>query len=122
MRLLNRTLFSGDLMPWDPPSPQADSNETAARYAVDPSLPGAKLLERVLSRLSAPAARRTVRIGYAAGATRDTLDAAWRAPLVQPVFAMACPVLVAGALTRPFVDAPSADDWVALLSCPGDPR
>lgn len=122
LRLLNRMMFSGDLVAWDAPSPLEDSSETATRYAVEASVPGAKLLERVLSRLSSPAARRTVRLGYVPHASRDTLNTAWRAPLAQPVYAIGCPVLFAGALARPYVDAPSADDWVALLTCPGDPR
>lgn len=122
LRLLNRMMFSGDLVAWEAPTPRIDSSETAARYAVESTLPGAKLLERVLSRLAAPTARRTVRLGYAADARRDTLAEAWRTPLVQPVFAVGCPVLVSGVLARTFVDAPSADDWAALLSCPGEPR
>jgi hypothetical protein len=122
LRLLNRMMFSGDLVAWDLPSALPDSHETAARYAVESALPGARLLERVLSRLASPAARRTVRLGYAADARRDTLAAAWRTPLVQPVFAIGCPVLVSGVLARTYVDAPSADDWATLLTCPGEPR
>lgn len=117
LRLLGRTMFNDDLVAWDAPAEPLDRTEVPTRYVVDPALPGAKLLERVLGRLASPAARRTVRIAYMDRITRET---AWEAPLTEPVFAIGCPVLLSGAFTRAFVDAPSADDWVSLLRCPGE--
>lgn len=120
LRLVNRMVWSGDLVAW--PGTASDSSEAPTRYTVDPRLPGAKLLERVLGRLATAGARRTVRIAYVDEATLDSAGTAWRGAGVQPVFAIGHPVLFAGALAHRFLDAPAADDWAALLACPGETR
>ena len=120
LRLVNRMVWSGDLIAW--PAPASDSTETATRYTVDPGMPGARLLERVLGRLTTPGARRTVRLAYVNEATPDSVGMTWRRAGVQPVFAIGHPVLFAGALAHRFLDTPAADDWAALLACPADAR
>ena len=96
MEVLNREAFGGDLMPWSDLEP-APADSPPARYTVDPALPGAKHLERILARIPSAGVTRTLKLVYldqpvAAG---DAAMGAWRTPGVTPLFAVRCAVLVA---------------------------
>src|SRR5207244_7013105 len=72
MELLNREAFGGDLLPWselepgpgEGPSPGSAPSVAAARYVVDPTVPGARQLERILARVPRSGATRTLRLIY----------------------------------------------------------
>jgi hypothetical protein len=79
-------------------------------------MPGARVIDRVLARTGSAA--RTVRFAYldVPVAAHDSVQSAWRAPGVRPVFGVRCPVLAAPAL-RPLIDGVGAEAFVNLLTC-----
>lgn len=64
LALLNRDGFAGDLEPWPRPGARESRTWAITRYRVDPSLPGARVLERVLTRVNRASATRTVELRY----------------------------------------------------------
>lgn len=63
MEVLNREAFGGDLLPWSELVPGTPDGP-AARYTVDPALPGASHLERILARIPSAGATRTMTLKY----------------------------------------------------------
>jgi hypothetical protein len=116
---LDREAFAGDLLPWSELEPTATSASAPVGWQVDPALPGARLLERILGRASSPTATRLARLTWldVPVAARDAVQATWRGPGVQPLFALRCPVLASPAF-RPALEAPGVADLFAnLLRC-----
>ena len=124
MAALNRDAFGGDLLPWSDlepasPDPAPSPSGPPARYAVDPALPGARLMERVLARAVKNGGPRTLRIAYldVPVAARDAVQASWRTRDVAPVFAVRCPIL-ATPDAREIVRAVGANAFADLVGCP----
>ena len=119
---LDREAFAGDLLPWGELEPAATQAATApVGWQVDPALPGAQLLERILGRASSPAATRLARLSFldVPVAARDAVQSTWRGPGVLPLFALRCPVLATPAF-RPALGAwGGADAFANLLRCEG---
>ena len=128
---LNRIAFAGDLLlcvPADPPAGAATVPWAAARYRVDPAIPGARVLERALQRVSRAAATRTVQLRWydvsleaasAPGATTAGTDALPRS--ATPALAMQC-VVVSSARAHTLVAALGASAFADLVVCGGGPR
>jgi hypothetical protein len=123
MEALNREAFGGDLLPWGALEP-GPGEGPPARYAVDATVPGARHLERILTRLARPGGTRTLKLLYmdqpvAAG---DTASSSWRTPGVTPLFAVRCAVLVQPA-ARDGVRKLGAHAFAELAPCAeGIPR
>lgn len=121
---LAREAFAGDLLP----CATSAGEPAAARYRVDAALPGARVLERALSRVNRASARRTVTLRYLAddvapGGAGDSAAeaAAWRVRGLQPLFAMQCRV-ASTARTHALVAAIGAGAFADLVSCAKVPR
>ena len=118
---LDREAFAGDLLAWDQLEPPAAPlpAEAPVRWRVDPALPGAPLLERVLQRSGAAPTAREARLTWldVPVAARDAVDATWRAPGVRPLFAIRCPALVSPALRPSLAGMGGAEAFVNLLLC-----
>ena len=118
----DRDGFAGDLLPWSELEPPrfAPSAASPARWSVAPTLPGARVLERVLARAAAGTPTRTLRLTYldVPLAGHDSVQGAWRTRGVTPVFAVRCPVLVAPAF-RPLVALLGAEAFANLVTCAG---
>jgi hypothetical protein len=128
----NQDMFRGDLMPWPgmttrtfassailQPNMRSKWWPRPARFVVDPSFPGQRVLERFLDRDRASTSSdgaRTVRLVH--------LDAPIGAPdtlgregmQVSFLFALRCPIVCAAEL-RPFIAALGEDALVNLISC-----
>jgi hypothetical protein len=122
MLALDREAFAGDLLPWSELAPGARAG-APAKYAVDPALPGARLLERVLARVAKPGASRRVRLVYLdypilseTGAGPDIEPPTWSEPGLTPVFAIRCPVLVSAHAQEAF-RALGRDAFSEFLTC-----
>jgi hypothetical protein len=63
MEVLNREAFGGDLLPWSELEPDS-LDGPPARYTVDPAVPGAKPLERIVARIPSAGATRTLKLTY----------------------------------------------------------
>lgn len=117
---LDREAFAGDLLPWGELEPVPPPAATApVGWQVDPALPGAQLLERILGRASSPTATRLARLAFLDQpvAARDAVQATWRGPGVVPLFALRCPVL-ASPTFRPLLGAVGgADAFANLIRC-----
>jgi hypothetical protein len=122
MEVLNREAFGGDLMPWNELEPGPDVG-APARYVVDPAVPGARHLERILARIPSAGVRRTLKLAYLDRpvAAADAAAAAWRTPGVTPVFAVRCAVLVT-TRARDGVRAIGAHAFAELAPCGGGAR
>jgi hypothetical protein len=121
MAALNREAFGGDLQPWSELEPVSDSTGwAAARYEVDPALPGARLIGRVLARAGSASVARTLRLRYldVPVAARDAVLSSWRTRGVTPLFAVRCPVL-ATPEARTIVKEIGAGAFADLVSCTG---
>jgi len=121
MEVLNREAFGGDLLPWSALEPVAGDGPPA-RYVVDPTVPGAKHLERILARIPTVGVTRTLKLVYldqpvAPGPTR----ADWRTPGVTPLFALRCAVPVSAG-SRSGVRAIGAQAFAGLAPCAGGSR
>jgi hypothetical protein len=118
---LAREAFAGDLLPWRElePAPAPAAAPRPVRWQVDPALPGARILERILQRAGNPPITRTARLTWldVPVAARDAVQATWRTPGVEPLHALTCPVLVAPALRPPFAGMGGADAFANLLRC-----
>lgn len=117
---VNRDLFGGDLLPWSELEPAPLGAVATARVIVDPALPGARMLERVLGRWAMGGASGTVRLTYldVPLAAHDSVGATWRTPGVTPVFALRCPVLAIPA-AQASVARLGADAFANLMLCAG---
>jgi hypothetical protein len=119
---MNHEVFGGDLVPWSELEPLSSPAGTGApaRWTVDPALPGARVLERVLARSAPGAGARSVRLTYrdVPVAAHDSVQAAWRTPGVTPAFAIGCPVLAAPS-ARSLVSGIGADAFANLVTCAG---
>ncbi len=118
---VNREVFGGDLLPWDQlePVPPAPAEAAGAPLVADPTLPGARLMDRVLARWGAPRGREPLRlvlldVPVAAG---DAVSAGWRASGARPVFAIRCPVLVAAGARAALVALGGPDAIANLVRC-----
>jgi hypothetical protein len=128
MAALNSELFGDDLRAWRAPAgsasasagaPAATSVRYAARYSVDPSLPGQRAIERFLNRAAGAAARpgeRAVRITCVDEPVTDFDAAAWAGLDAVPLFALRCPVLCAPGRAADVL-AIGADAFANLLDC-----
>jgi hypothetical protein len=118
---LEREAFAGDLLPWRElePAPERSVTPRPLRWQVDPALPGARILERILQRAGNPAVQRTARLTWldVPVAARDAVQGTWRTPGVEPLHALRCPVLVAPALRPAFAVMGGADAFANLLRC-----
>lgn len=118
---LEREAFAGDLLPWRElePAPEPTAAPRPLRWQVDPALPGARILERILQRAGNPAVQRTARLTWldVPVAARDAVQGTWRTPGVEPLHALRCPVLVAPALRPSFAAMGGADAFANLLRC-----
>jgi hypothetical protein len=107
---LDAEMFGGDLLPWSglaaPDGAAAGGPggrpRTGLLYRVDPALPGQRVLERFLNRGLAASPRRgerAIRIVTidAPLAPRDSVESAWRARGLVPLFALRCPIFTAPA-------------------------
>lgn len=138
---LNRELFRGDLAPWEagPETPSGGWHAGASHYAVDPALPGQRVLERFLNRGAGPSSAggdaRAVRVFYldapiaapdslafgvaehlnrgAASAQRGAQADSMRA---RYLFALRLPLVCRREL-RPYVSALGTDALVNLPAC-----
>ncbi len=136
---MNAGLFGGALAPWpgvprsgdaEPRAPAAppDSARGNARpaaldrpFAVDPALPGGRTVEHFLNGGASLHLRDKlgpVRLALrdAPLAAADSLEAAWRAQGVTPLFALRCPVLAA-APVRELVRALGPEAFARLAPC-----
>lgn len=108
MEMLNREAFGGDLLPWSELVPDSIDGPPA-RYTVDPTLPGAQHLERVLGRIPSAGAKRMLKLTYvdqppSLFTARVPAAAPWDIHHIaspsevyrrdyRPLFAIRCPVL-----------------------------
>jgi hypothetical protein len=125
---LNRIAFAGDLLSWDRLAGAGSTPWAAARYRVDPALPGAHVLERALQRVSRASATRTVLVRWFDVPAETSLAADTTAahanglpPAAQPAFAMQC-MVVSTARAHTLVAALGANAFADLLVCGGGPR
>ena len=96
MEVLNREAFGGDLLPWSDLVPDS-ADGPPARYTVDPDMPGAKHLERILARIPSAGATRTMTLKYldvpASTFKTPVSDPNARASVYRPLFVVRCAVL-----------------------------
>ena len=121
MEVLNREAFGGDLLPWSELNPGA-GEAPPARYTVDPAMPGAQHLERILARLPHTGATRTLKLVYVnmPVVSYTMVPPAVHTPpdvaSMQPLFALRCPVLVRSE-ARDGVRAIGAGAFAELAPC-----
>ena len=143
MEMLNREAFGGDLLPWSELAPDSIDG-TTTRYTVDPTLPGAKHLERVLARIPSAGATRLLKLTYVdeprglfttqpTAAPRDIdhvasevgvatwIDAMALRKSYRPLFAIRCPVVTRPG-ARAAVHAIGASVFAKLAPCAGGVR
>jgi hypothetical protein len=122
MEALNREAFAGDLQPWSGLAGPGPGEGPPARYTVDRTVPGAKHLERILTREARPGGARTLKLVYldqlvmGGEAAGEAAREAWRAPGVTSLFAIRCPVL-AQPEARAAVDAIGAHAFAEMAPC-----
>jgi hypothetical protein len=122
MEALNREAFAGDLQPWSALAGPGPGEGPPARYTVDRTVPGAKHLERILTREARPGGARTLKLVYldqlvmGGEAAGEAAREAWRAPGVTSLFAIRCPVL-AQPEARAAVDAIGAHAFAEMAPC-----
>jgi len=117
-----------DLLPWSELNPAPDDGPWA-RYTVDPTLPGARQLERILGRIRRAGVTRTLKLVYVdMPVALPTSD--FRLPLEYPphsgtsilgLFALRCPVL-ARAEGRAAVRMIGAHTFAELAPCASGTR
>jgi len=120
MEVLNREAFGGDLLPWSELEP-GPGGGPPARYVVDPTVPGAKHLERILGRIPSAGVTRTLKLVYLDQPVVGATTSGWRTPGVTPLFALRCAVLV-GSRARGGVLAIGAGAFAELAPCAGGTR
>lgn len=116
---MNREAFAGDLLAWRELEPTAAPPPPApVQWVVDGTIPGARLLLRLLTTGTAPA-RREARLAWldVPVTAADAVQSTWRQPGVRPLFALRCPVLVAPRLRPSFAAMGGADAFANLLRC-----
>lgn len=128
MEMLNREAFAGDLLPWSELNPAPDDGPWA-RYTVDPTLPGARQLERILGRIRRAGVMRTLKLVYVdMPVALPSSDV--QLPLEYPphsgtsilgLFALRCPVL-ARAEGRAAVRLIGAHTFAELAPCASGTR
>jgi hypothetical protein len=128
----NQEMFRGDLMPWPGVTARAFASSAIlyphmrskwwprpARFVVDPSFPGQRVLERFLNRDRASRAAedaRTIRLVYLDAPIAAPDSSARDGVQVSYLFALRCP-LVCAAKLRPYLEALGVDALVNLISC-----
>jgi hypothetical protein len=118
--VLEREGFSGDLLPWRELEPAAAPGGTRpVTWQVDPAIPGARLLERMLQRGGVSPGATVARLRFldVPVAASDAVAGAWRAPGVEPLYAIRCPVLVTPRLRSLFAAMGGADAFANLVRC-----
>lgn len=107
---LNRELFRGDLVSWNP----VGGYLGRVRYEVDVAMPGWREMQRFLDRFAPPTARR-VRLAYVDRyvASLDSTEASTR---IQSLFLLRCPVVSSPEL-RPYLTSLDPDALVNALEC-----